>query len=157
MSTGTTWASCGLCLADTRKQALVVRGAYGMFYSPPIGNDFRSRGFQDPFAFLVTRTYRPASTTSPLPDFTAGDPLRGADRATNLTRAGVDRNLRDAYVQQWNLNIQKQIATDILWEVAYRGSKSTRLQTNLNYNEIFPDPPQPPSFTQIFHIQTSQR
>ena len=65
-------------------------------------------------------------------------------------RAGVDRNLRDAYVQQWNLSIQKQIATDILWEVAYRGSKSTRLQTNLNYNEIFPNPPQPPSFVQIF-------
>ena len=85
-----------------------------------------------------------------MPDFTAGDPLRGADRATNLTRAGVDRNLRDAYVQQWNLSIQKQIATDMLWEVAYRGSKSTRLQTNLNYNEIFPNPPQPPSFVQIF-------
>jgi hypothetical protein len=132
------------------KQSVVVRGAYGMFFSPPIGNDFRSRGFQDPFAFLVTRTYRPASTTSPLPDFTAGDPLSGADRATNLTRAGVDRNLRDAYVQQWNLSIQKQIATDMLWEVAYRGSKSTRLQTNLNYNEIFPNPPQPPSFVQIF-------
>jgi hypothetical protein len=121
-----------------------------MFYSPPIGNDFRSRGFQDPFAFLVTRTYRPASTTSPLPEFTAADPLQGANRATNLTRAGVDRNLRDAYVQQWNLSIQRQIATDILWEVAYRGSKSTRLQTNLNYNEIFPNPPQPPGFVQIF-------
>jgi hypothetical protein len=132
------------------KNTLVVRSAYGLFYSPPIGNDFRSRGFQDPFAFLVTRTYRPASTTSPLPEFTAADPLAGADRQANLTRAGVDRNLRDAYVQQWNLSIQNVIATDILWEVAYRGSKSTRLQTSLNYNEIFPNPPQPPSFTQIF-------
>ncbi len=84
------------------KNSLVVRAAYGMFYSPPIGNDFRSRGFQDPFAFLVTRTYRPASTTSPLPEFTAADPVTGANRQANLTRAGVDRNLRDAYVQQWN-------------------------------------------------------
>jgi hypothetical protein len=132
------------------RNTLVLRGAYGMFYSPPIGNDFRSRGFQDPFAFLVTRTYRPASPTSPLPEFTAADPLAGADRQTNLTRAGVDRNLRDAYVQQWNLSIQKLLTSDILWEVAYRGSKSTRLQTNLNYNEIFPNPPQPPNFLQIF-------
>jgi hypothetical protein len=53
-------------------------------------------------------------------------------------------------VQQWNLSIQKLVATDVLWEVAYRGSKSTRLQTNLNHNEIFPNPPQPPNFTQIF-------
>jgi len=108
------------------------------------------RGFQDPFAFLVTRTYRPASTTSPLPEFTAADPLSGANRQTNLTRAGVDRNLRDAYVQQWNFSIQKLIATDILWEVAYRGSNITRLQTQLDYNEIFPNPPQPTNFVQIF-------
>ncbi|MCC6368850.1 MAG: TonB-dependent receptor [Bryobacterales bacterium] len=130
--------------------SLVVRGSYGLFYSPPIGNDFRSRGFQDPFAFLVTRVYRPASTTSPLPDFTAESPLLGADRQTNLTRAGVDRNLRDAYVQQWTLSIQKLVTKNTLWEAAYRGSKSTRLQTQLNYNEIFPNPPQPPDFRQIF-------
>lgn len=131
-------------------ESLVVRGAYGLFYSPPIGGDFRSRGFQDPFAFLVTRNYRPASSTSPLPEFTAEAPLVGADRQSNLTRAGVDRNLRDAYVQQWNLSVQKLVTTNTLWEVAYRGSKSTRLQTQLNYNEIFPNPPQPPDFRQIF-------
>lgn len=130
--------------------SLVVRGAYGLFYSPPIGNDFRSRGFQDPFAFLVTRVYRPASTTSPIPEINATSPLEGANRQTNLTRAGVDRNLRDAYVQQWNLSIQKLMTTNTLIELAYRGSKSTRLQTQLNYNEIFPNPPQAPDFRQIF-------
>lgn len=131
-------------------ESLVVRGAYGVFYSPPIGNDFRSRGFQDPFAFLVTRTYRPASTTIPLPEFTSDAPLLGANRQTHLTRSGVDRNLRDAYVQQWNMSIQKLLTTNTLWEVAYRGSKSTRLLTNLDYNEITPNPPQPPEFRQIF-------
>jgi len=113
-------------------ESLVIRGAYGVFFSPPIGNDFRSRGFQDPFAFLVTRTYRPAIPTSPLPEFTADDPLAGANRQTNLTRSGVDRNLRDAYVQQWNLSIQKLVTANTSWEVAFRGSKSTRLQTNLH-------------------------
>ena len=39
-------------------ESFIVRAAYGLFYSPPIGNDFRSRGFQDPFAFLVTRWNR---------------------------------------------------------------------------------------------------
>ncbi|MBK9171254.1 MAG: TonB-dependent receptor [Bryobacterales bacterium] len=129
---------------------LVMRGAYGVYYSPPIGNDFRSRGFQDPFAFQINRVFRPATPTSPLPEFTADNPIGGADRLTNLTRAGVDRNLRDAYVQQWNLSIQKLVTTNMLWEVAYRGSKSTRLLTNLNYNEINPNPPQPPAFQQIF-------
>lgn len=62
----------------------------------------------------------------------------------------MDRNLRDAYVQQWNLSIQKLLTKNTLWETAYRGSKSTRLQTNLNYNEITPNPPQPPNFQLIF-------
>jgi hypothetical protein len=135
-------------------ESLVIRGAYGVFFSPPIGNDFRSRGFQDPFAFLVTRTYRPASPTSPLPEFSADDPLAGANRQTNLTRSGVDRNLRDAYVQQWNLSVQKLVTANTLWEVAYRGSKSTRMQTNLDYNEITPNPPQPPDFRLIFPYPT---
>ena len=66
------------------KTAWLCAAAYGLFYSPPIGNDFRSRGFQDPFAFLVTRTYRPASTTSPLPEITAdgaADRRRPADKS----------------------------------------------------------------------------
>ena len=94
-------------MADARQARFRCARSIRRFYSPPIGNDFRSRGFQDPFAFLVTRTYRPASTTSPLPEFTAADPLAGATVQRTLTRAGVDRNLRDAYVQQWNLSIQK--------------------------------------------------
>lgn len=130
--------------------SLVIRGAYGVFYNPPIGNDFRSRGFQDPFAFQLNRPYRPDSTTSPIPTYTAQDPTAGADRQTNLSRSGVDRNLRDAYVQQWNLSVQKLLTTNTLWEVAYRGSKSTKLITNLNYNEIDPNPPQPPNFERIF-------
>lgn len=129
---------------------LVVRGAYGMFFSPPIGNDFRSRGFQDPFAFQVNRVYRPANTTSPEPEFTADAPILGANRLTNLVRAGVDRNFRDAYVQSWNLSIQKLVTANTLAEIAYRGSKSTRLPTNLDYNEVSPNPPQPPDFRQIF-------
>ncbi|MBM3736632.1 MAG: TonB-dependent receptor [Acidobacteria bacterium] len=133
---------------------LVVRGAYGVYYSPPIGNDFRSRGFQDPFAFLVNRPYRPANPTSPAPLFTADSPLANADRQVNLTRAGVARNFRDAYVQQWNLSIQKLVMANLLAEVAYRGSKSTRLPTNLDYNEISPNPPQPPDFRLIFPYPT---
>ncbi len=135
-------------------QDLVVRGAYGLYFSPPIGNDFRSRGFQDPFAFQVNRPYRPASPTAPAPEFTADNPVAGANRLANLTRAGVDRNFRDAYVQQWNLSIQKLVTTNTLAEVAYRGSKSTRLPTNLDYNEISPNPPQAPDFRLIFPYPT---
>jgi hypothetical protein len=37
-----------------------------------------------------------------------------------------------------------------LFEVAYRGSKSTHLSSIFNYNQTNPYPPQPPSFAQIY-------
>ncbi len=63
---------------------------------------------------------------------------------------GVDTNFRDGYVGSWNLSIQQQLFRDTVAEVAYRGSKSTRLSSFLNYNETIPFPAQPPNFAQNF-------
>ena len=40
---------------------------------------------------------------------------------------GNDQNLRDSYIQQWNLNVQHKLPGDILFDVGYVGSKGTRL------------------------------
>ena len=47
----------------------------------------------------------------------------------------VDRNLGSGYVQQWNTSVQRELGPDISLEVAYTGSKITRVglpDTNLN-------------------------
>ncbi len=47
----------------------------------------------------------------------------------------VDRDLGSGYVQQWNASLQRELASDIAMEVAYVGSKITRVgipDTNLN-------------------------
>ena len=46
--------------------------------------------------------------------------------------------------------MQRLISQDMLFEVAYHGSKSTRLASRLNYNETDPFPAQPPAFQQNF-------
>jgi hypothetical protein len=38
-----------------------------------------------------------------------------------------DQNLRDTYVQQWNLDVQKSLPGNILVDLGYVGTKSTRL------------------------------
>ena len=48
---------------------------------------------------------------------------------------GVDRNLGSGYAQQWNLSIQRELGTNILFEAAYTGSKITHVgipDTNVN-------------------------
>jgi outer membrane receptor protein involved in Fe transport len=127
-----------------------VRAAYGLFYTPEIVVSYRAQGFQDPFGQLFNRTVRPADPTRPLPAFTVDNPLADASQQVFNTRNGMDRNFRDGYVQQWNLTIQRLLGKDLLIEAAYHGSKSTRLASRLNYNEINPFPAQPPQFQQNF-------
>ena len=48
---------------------------------------------------------------------------------------GVDRDLGSGYVQQWNLSLQRSISSSTIVEVAYVGSKATRVgipDTNIN-------------------------
>jgi hypothetical protein len=97
---------------------------------------------------------RPADPRNPLPVFTADNPLADLSQQVFLDRMGVDRNFRDAYVGQWNLTTQYLLTQNTVAELAYRGSKSTRLPTRLNYNQTEPYPQQPPLFQQIFPYPT---
>jgi len=129
---------------------LSVRGGYGVYYSPEITVSFRSQGFQEPFGQIFQRTVRPPDPTRPIPVFAVDNPIADVTQQVFNTRSGVERNFRDGYVQQWNLTVQELITRDMLFEIAYHGSKSTRLASRLNYNEIDPFPAQPPQFRQNF-------
>ena len=69
-----------------------------------------------------------------------GGTPRGADSADAECRPrpgvfSVDRDLGSGYVQQWNTSVQRELSADIALEVAYTGSKITRVglpDTNLN-------------------------
>jgi hypothetical protein len=128
-------------------QRLSLRGGYGIFYSPSFALSWRQHAFQEPFGQSYDRVVRPPDPRNPLPIFTVDNPLADLSQQVFNDRWGVDRNFRDAYVGQWNLTTQYLITRDIVFQVAYHGSKSTRLPTRLNYNETNPFPQQPPSFT----------
>jgi hypothetical protein len=140
----------GLAWRPRSSNRLTVRTAYGMFYTPEIVVSFRSDGFQDPFGSSFNRTVRPADPRNPIPVFSVDNPLADLSQAVFNTRAGIERNFRDGYVQQWNLTTQYLLTANTLFEVAYHGSKSTRLASILNYNQIEPFPAQPPDFRQNF-------
>ena len=128
----------------------VLRGGYGIFYTPDVINTYRQLGFQEPFGGISTLTARPTDPQNPLPVFTVDDPLTQATRLATNNRNGMQRNLRDGQVQQWSVSAQYLLTTQTLLEVAYHVSRSAHLVGVLNYNETNPFPPQPPGFTLIY-------
>jgi hypothetical protein len=129
---------------------LVGRAGYGIFYTPDVINTYRQLALQSPFGAVSNLVVRPDDPQNPLPVFTVDDPLAQATRLVTNNRIGMQRNLREGQVQQWNLSLQYLITKDTMFEAAYHGSKSSHLMGVLNYNETNPFPAQPPSFALIF-------
>jgi hypothetical protein len=121
-----------------------------MFYTPDVINSYRQLAFQNPFGVVSNLVVRPADPQNPLPVFTVEDPLAQATRLSTNNRIGMQRNLRDGQVQQWNLALQYLLTKDTSFEAAYHGSKGSHLMSALNYNETNPFPPEPPQFALVF-------
>jgi hypothetical protein len=137
----------GLAWKPGGSQRLVVRAAYGIFYSPEVVNSYINLGLQNPFGQQYNRILSANAGTSPLPYFSATNPIIGLSTTTSNALKGVDPNLRDGYVGNWNATIQFKVSDSTIVEAGYRGSKGTRLSSFLNYNETNPYPAQPPAFT----------
>src|SRR6185436_11774885 len=115
----------------------VVRTGYGMVWIEMAGI---TTPFTTPvFPFLQTVTQRTLDNI--VPAFTlAGGPSVAPIPLTPGAGIGqgvfsVDRDLGSGYAQQWNTSVQRELTADISVEVAYVGSKITRVglpDTNLN-------------------------
>jgi hypothetical protein len=106
----------------------VFRAGYGIYYSPEIAveaydlilNGIRNEinetsGSSAPF--LTTRNGFPQTAGSGFPSY-----------------FGLDPAARTPYVQQWNASIQREIARGTVLELAYVGSKGTKLGRFRRFN-----------------------
>lgn len=131
----------------------VFRGAYGISYSPSAyqaaGHTGSSGmiGYRTASSMVVSTDGRvpvafldnPFSSGFNLPTGTA----LGASTRLGLSVGGGDGGVfpdtHSPYIQQWNANVQRELPGNILFEVAYLGSKGTRLlagESGLNYNQL---------------------
>jgi outer membrane receptor protein involved in Fe transport len=117
----------------------VIRAAYGIFY--------------DAFSMDMFLGHAPYNCSfCPGPAFTGvgqapigfaglsgntivpGSPVYGA--ASPLTNYfGVDPKIRTPYVQNWNVNIQRQIVNKVMFQLGYVGSKGTKLFRFQDFNQ----------------------
>ena len=114
-------------------QLTVLRGGYGIYYdqsplAPAEALYFNSPFFDNNLFFSLPGL--PLTLSDPFPTFF---PIPLPDSAL-----AIQRDLRTGYMQHWNLNIQRQFGESNVLELAYVGSKGTKLLTARDINQPQP-------------------
>jgi len=74
----------------------------------------------------------------------SGAYLRQRHAAAPFTAYAVDQRLRSPYVQNFSLNVQRQLTSNVLFQVGYVGSQGRKLIVDRNINL---PPPSPTAYT----------
>lgn len=111
------------------KGKTVVRGGWGFFYDA-FSQDFFTG--QLPFnTFNPGPAYNPVGPSPVLFSFSTVDVIRpGVPIFTDFLDSdvfAVDRNLRTPYVQNYNLNVQRELFKNAVGQISYVGSIGTKL------------------------------
>ncbi len=121
----------GIAWDPTGSGNLIVTSAYGIYYEPY----YTGQGgpLQSPISAPPDlQTEQISLSPPPTPPLNFQDPYNGnppapGTFATPLTNLTLSPNLPLPYTQDWDLNIQKSLAKDLLLEVGYVGTKGTKL------------------------------
>jgi hypothetical protein len=123
----------GLAWTIDESEATVLRAGYGVYYdqaplAPGEALYFNAPFFDNnlffplPGLLLTVENPFPSNFPVPLPD----------------SALAIQRDLRTAYLQHWNANLQRQLWGRAVLEVAYVGSKGTKLLSARDINQPQP-------------------
>jgi hypothetical protein len=117
----------------------IVRGGFGVYWNFSPGGTSSSKAQNPPFLQSTALTTSLGSTnlrvSEGLPAPPGVDPNRPA---SGTTRSIFDINFRDAYAQNWNLNLQQAFGQNYALEVAYVGSRGRQMMLKGDPNQAPP-------------------
>ncbi len=119
----------------------IVRGGFGIFWNFTPGGTSGSKAQNPPFLQATALNANPSAygvnllLKDGLPAPPGTDPARPA---AGSTRSIFDVNFRDAYARQWNLNVQRSLATNYMVEIAYVGSQGRQMLIKGDPNQARP-------------------
>ncbi len=101
----------------------VIRGGYGIFWQPMGSDPPVNLSIQGPWIRNIGATF----DITDLPAFDRSNPLRQSP-AIASAGTGLQKDFKDAYVQEWNLTLEHTIGANLL-SAGYVGNKGTHLLT----------------------------
>jgi len=107
----------------------VVRAGYGILTDEPITGIVTGLNANPPFAQPFSATPTAANMLSLLNAATVSG-------FSGLAPTTINRNFDNPYVQEWNLNIERQITPSLGFTAAYVGSEGTHLRVARNLNQF---------------------
>jgi hypothetical protein len=113
---------------------LAIRGGYGIFYEHTNGNEGNTESLEGSAPVVLTATQS---------NIVGYDNIGGSGANLPffpLNVVSVPDKVQWPYMQQWNLNVQKELPSHIVLSVAYVGSKGTHLTFLSDGNQIVPVP-----------------
>ncbi|HKN75086.1 MAG TPA: TonB-dependent receptor [Candidatus Acidoferrum sp.] len=113
---------------------MAIRGGYGIFYEHTNGNEGNTESLEGSAPLVLTASQ---SNIIGYNNIGAG---AGAIPFFPLTVTSIPNKAQWPYVQQWNLNVQKELPSHFILSVAYVGSKGTHLTLLSNGNQLLPLP-----------------
>jgi len=116
----------------------VLRGGWAMFFNSALTGAAGTLGLNPPFLRVQSLTTATLPTLILSRGIAPPPPVNPAAEPQGASRSLMDPDLRDARAIHWNFNIQRALGSDTLVEVAYAGSKGTRLEIQQDINSAPP-------------------
>jgi len=125
-------------------KGLVLRAAYGIFFTPVDQNTWCNQRHNVPYVFPETQ--QADNFTPPASLYTNGlnfgTPVlgKGTLTPTTVSFTAFDSHAPAQYIQQWNAQVEKSFAKNTTLEVGYLGARGFHLQRSHLINNAPPGP-----------------
>jgi len=114
---------------------LVMRAAYGIFYTPVDLNTWCNQLHNVPLVFPITQ--QSDNFTPSINGFNFPQPVLGS---TVVSFTAFDPHAPAQYIQQWSASVQKSLGHDATIEIGYHGERGFHLQRSDLINNDQPGP-----------------
>lgn len=129
-------------LAYRLTSSTVMRAGAGVFYAKTQGNELQFKINAPPIVFAATLIGQVGTPNVSWDRDAFPDPSSPTFPVATLSPFSVDPRDRSPYVVQWNYNIEQQLTSNLLLEVAYAGSIGRKLTERVNINQaVLPSNP----------------
>jgi len=119
----------------------VIRGGYGIFFSSYEAGPLSIPNPGNNPPFFEQANYNAVSAVQANPivnNLSQGFPLDALSNPSLPSVFSLDPKFSNPYVQHWQFSVQQELGWNTVWEIAYAGSKGTRLYEFRQANPVTP-------------------